>query len=273
VQIIIGILPLGKLYQKYFECFLTGDRAFKNTASDGSIYPEDGNSMALYFNGAEPSYNVRISKQLTSNWGPIGAITPELPGNIVPYVESYEIKGHLAVREPQRALDLMRLSWGWYLNNPYGTESTIMEGYYEDGSFRYANDGYNDAGSYPSHAHGWSTGPVDALVSYVVGMRPTAPGGAQWMLAPQFGDLSRAQGGFTTPMGKFSASWKLQHGGYLLEYDTPEGTVGVISLPSGSEVPKVQSSGSGHVYPVFNASTGLSEMSAPGGKNTLVVVY
>ena len=77
---------------------LTRTRAFKNSATDDSIFPEDGNSMALYFNGANSSYAAQISKQLTTNWSPIGAITPELPGNIVPYVESYEIKGHLAVQ-------------------------------------------------------------------------------------------------------------------------------------------------------------------------------
>jgi hypothetical protein len=147
--------------------------------------------MALYFDGANASYTAQISKQLTTNWGPVGAVTPELPGNIVPYVESYEVKGHLTIRETQRALDLMRRSWGWYLNNPYGTESTILEGYYEDGSFRYANDGYDYSGSYPSHAHGWSSGPADALISYVVGLRPTAPGGSKWTLAPQFGDSLR----------------------------------------------------------------------------------
>jgi hypothetical protein len=81
--------------------------------------------MALYFDGANSSYSVRISKQITTNWGPIGAVTPELPGNIVPFVESYEVKGNLAIRETQRALDLMRLSWGWSVSNPYGFEDML----------------------------------------------------------------------------------------------------------------------------------------------------
>lgn len=229
--------------------------------------------MALYFDGANSSHAAQISKQLVSNWGPIGAITPELPGNVVPYVESYEIKGHLAVRETQRALDLMRLSWGWYLNNPYGTESTIMEGYYEDGSFRYANDGYDSAGSYPSHAHGWSTGPTDALISYVVGLRPTVPGGSRWSLAPQFGDLTSAEGGFTTPLGKFSASWKLQRGGYTLEYDVPAVSSGTLMLPSGSKQAQVRWEGRRRVQGNFHNSTGLTEVAVPGGKHTLTVVY
>lgn len=229
--------------------------------------------MALYFDGANASYTAQISKQLTTNWGPVGAITPELPGNIVPYVESYEVKGHLTIRETQRALDLMRRSWGWYLNNPYGTESTILEGYYEDGSFRYANDGYDSSGSYPSHAHGWSSGPADALISYVVGLRPTAPGGSKWTLAPQFGDLTSAQGGFTTPLGKFSATWKLQSGGYTLGYDIPAESAGTLVLPSGSRQPRIRWNGRKHAHSTFDASTGLTTVSAPGGKQTLSVIY
>lgn len=229
--------------------------------------------MALFFGGVNSSNAAQVSKQLVTNWGPIGAVTPELPGNVVPYVESYEIKGHLAVRETQNALDLMRLSWGWYLNNPYGTESTIMEGYYEDGSFRYANDGYDAAGSYPSHAHAWSTGPTDALISYVVGLRPTAPAGSRWILAPQFGDLSSAEGGFTTPLGKFSASWKLQRGGYTLEYNVPADSSGTLVLPSGSKQPQIHWNGQGGGQGTYNNSTGLTEVAAKGGIHSLTVVY
>lgn len=81
--------------------------------------------MALLFAGALPQYALNISTQLTTNWGHIGAITPELPHNIVPYIESFEIKGHLAIRQTQRALDLIRRSWGWYLNNV----SSLLQNY------------------------------------------------------------------------------------------------------------------------------------------------
>ncbi|TVY89802.1 hypothetical protein LAWI1_G008167, partial [Lachnellula willkommii] len=94
--------------------------AFKNSDTDASVHPEDGNSLALLFGVADSSKTQSISAQLTSNWGPIGAICPELPNNIVPYIEGFEIKGHLVARQATRALDLIRRSWGWYLANPYG---------------------------------------------------------------------------------------------------------------------------------------------------------
>jgi hypothetical protein len=88
---------------------------------------------------------------LKKNWSPIGPISPEIPGNISPIITFYEILGHL-----QRALDLIRTSWGWYPNNPNGTSSTVIEDYLANGMFRYRSNRGNDYdASYVSHSHGW----------------------------------------------------------------------------------------------------------------------
>jgi hypothetical protein len=133
---------------------------FKDSDTNSSIHPEDGNGMVLAFSVANDSYISSISQQLTKNWNEIGAVAPELPNNVVGFVQSFEIKGHLVARQAARALDLIRRSWGWYLNNPYGTGSICIEGYLTDGTFGYrSTTGYADDSSYTSHAHGWSTGP------------------------------------------------------------------------------------------------------------------
>lgn len=227
--------------------------------------------MALYFGGANTSHEVQISNYLTTNWNAIGAVTPEQPGNIVPFIEGYEVKGHFKIRQTERALDLIRRSWGWYLNNPYGTQSTMIEGYYEDGSFRYANDPTGE-GSYPSHAHGWSTAPAEALITYVVGLKPIAPGGKTWELAPQMGDLKAAQGGFTTPEGTFSASWQLNGGGYTLTYDTPIGSSGTVHLPADGGRPRAVSL-DGQPMRTQNSdrASRLIEFKVPGGRHTIEV--
>jgi hypothetical protein len=212
---------------------LISSRAYKDSDVNDSIHPQDGNSMALLFNVSDPSFVQNISSQLTSNWISIGAVAPELPNNLVGFGQSFEIKGHLAARQATRALDLIRRAWGWYLNNPLGTGSTCIEGYLTDGSFGYrAANGYQYHSSYTSHAHGWSTGPTDALTSYIVGLSVTAPGGSEWQFAPQFGDLTHAEAGFTTPLGQFTASWSLVEGGYNLSWGAPGGTVGTIILPA-----------------------------------------
>jgi hypothetical protein len=260
----------------FYNLPLTSSSAFKESDTDGSIHPEDGNSLALLFDVADSSKVQSISQQLTSNWNAIGAVAPELPNNIVGYVQSFEIKGHLVARQASRALDLIRRSWGWYLNNPYGTQSTIIEGYLADGTFGYrADDGYNNDYAYTSHAHGWSTGPTDALTSYIVGITLTAPGGSQWQLAPQFGDLSHAEGGFTNPLGKFSASWTTFPGGYFLSWGAPGGTSVTLVLPAANGQPTVVQDGQSMVLngAEFNATANTVTIQGDGGTHSLKVTY
>ncbi|TAQ87104.1 hypothetical protein B7494_g4573 [Chlorociboria aeruginascens] len=247
--------------------------AFKDSDTDDSVHPEDGNSMALAFDGANASYFNAISEQLTTNWGPIGAVCPELSGNIVGFVQSFEVKGHLAVGQATRALKLMRLSWGWYLNSPYGTGSTALEGYLSDGSFGYRADaGYQGDYAYTSHSHGWSTGPTAALSNYIVGLQLTSPGGQTWTLAPQLGDLTSAEGGFTTPLGRFYASWALVDGGYNLSYSAPDGTTGTLNLPGQSSGSKVKRNGE-HVAGFFDKLRRVVSLQGDGGTHELSVHF
>ena len=214
--------------------------SFRDNATTTNLHPQDANSMALLFDLASetpqhPSLASRVSRRLTKNWTPIGAEAPELPGNISPFISSFEIQGHFATGHAHRALDLVRRSWGWYLNHPNGTGSTVVEGYLTNGSWAYRNyRGYAYDGSYVSHSHGWSAGPTSALMNYVVGLRITERLGSEWELEPQFGDLTHAEGGFTTKLGKFSAKWEVEDGGerYVLIWDVPVGTEGLVTIPA-----------------------------------------
>lgn len=255
---------------------LTGIRAFGDSEGDNSRHPQDGNSMALVFDAANDSSIPSISKTLTSNWISIGSVAPELPNTLVGFGQSFEVKGHLVARQASRALDLIRRAWGWYLNSPYGTASTCIEGYLADGSFGYrATTGYGGDYSYTSHAHGWSTGPTDALTSYIIGMRLTSPGGRTWMLAPQFGDITYAEGGFTTPMGKFSSSWSLFNGGYALQWNLPAETVGTLVLPGQGHVPPTveNSDGARVMGGKWNEGNGTFVLAGQGAKGSLKVWY
>jgi hypothetical protein len=215
--------------------------SFRDNATTTDLHPQDANSMALLFGLASenttqhPSLASRISQSLTKNWTPIGAEAPELPSNISPFISSFEIQGHFTAKHADRALDLIRRSWGWYLNHPNGTGSTVVEGYLTNGSWAYRNyRGYAYDGSYVSHSHGWSAGPTSALVNYVVGLRVTERLGSGWELEPQFGDLTRAEGGFTTKLGKFWAKWEVEDGGerYVLSWEVPVETEGVVTVPA-----------------------------------------
>lgn len=210
--------------------------AFRDNSTNIALYPQDGNSMSLLFGLISPSSSEAqsISTRLTENWTPIGAEAPELPNNISPFISSFEIQAHLTIGQTTRALELIRRSWGWYLAHPNGTQSTVIEGYLTDGSFAYRDyRGYAYDASYISHAHGWSSGPTSALTEFVLGLSVVGRVGEQWKLAPQFGDLNSAEGGFVTILGKFQAGWNVTDDGigYSLWWITPVGTCGEIVLP------------------------------------------
>ncbi|CAJ2505256.1 Uu.00g126500.m01.CDS01 [Anthostomella pinea] len=210
--------------------------AFKDNYGDyaNGLYAQDGNSLAVLFDvvNASSEQAQDISSWLTQNWTPIGAESPELPGEISPFISSFEIQAHLVAGQAERALELIRSSWGFYLANENGTQSTMIEGYLTDGTFGYRHDaGYEENYSYTSHAYGWSTGPVTALTEHIVGLSVTGMAGSTWRLAPQFGGLTHVEGGFTTSLGKFSANWTVQSdGSYVIIYETPLGTTGEVLL-------------------------------------------
>lgn len=218
-------------------CWDASYGAFKDNATATTLHPQDANSMAILF-GVVSNTSAKaqsISSKLTENWTPIGADSPELPNNISPFISSFEIQAHLTAGNASRALDLIRRTWGWYLNNPNGTESTVIEGYLTNGSFGYRNTrGYDYDSAYVSHSHGWSSGPTSALTNYVLGLMITSPVGSTWSLTPQFGDLTSVQGGFTTSLGAFQASWNVTDGGYgySVEWSSPAGTNGTVVLPA-----------------------------------------
>ncbi len=215
-------------------CYDAAFGAFKDNATQTTLHPQDANSMAVLFGvvGDTSSEALSISSRLLDNWTPIGAETPELPGNVSPFISSFEIAAHLTVGETGRALELIRRSWGWYLHNPNGSESTVIEGYLVNGTFGYRwNRGYNNDFSYISHSHGWSSGPTSALTEYVLGLSIVERVGAAWKFAPQFGGLTDVQGGFVTSLGKFQAQWTVTEDGYGATVNTPAGTSGQFILP------------------------------------------
>ncbi|KAF2194007.1 glycoside hydrolase family 78 protein [Zopfia rhizophila CBS 207.26] len=257
-------------------CFDSSYGAFKDNATSTRLHPQDANSMAVLFgvvNATSPKA-ASISERLTDNWSPIGAVARELPENISPFISSFEIQAHLTIGRTDRALDLIRRSWGWYQNHPNGTGSTVIEGYLVNGTFGYrSSHGYGYDASYVSHAHGWSSGPTSALTEFILGLMVTSPAGRTWTLKPQFGDLKTAEGGFMTKLGKYQAKWERKDEGYRVDFSTPKGTSGGLALPCLEEgkVPAVKINGK-NVSENFAKLVGNSvAMTVEGGKYSIEV--
>jgi Bacterial alpha-L-rhamnosidase 6 hairpin glycosidase domain/F5/8 type C domain len=191
-----------------------------------SLYPQDGNSLAVWYGIASTAQAARVSTELTANWNQYGATTPEKNGEIGTFPGSMEVQAHFQAGDASTALELIRREWGYMLNSPLGTGSTFWEGYLANGQFGYG-------GAYMSAAHGWSTGPTSALTFYVLGIRPTTATGA-YDIMPETGDLASAQGSLKTPLGDITVSWHhdVQTRSFTEDLSAPTTAVGKVEVPT-----------------------------------------
>lgn len=197
-----------------------------------TLHPQDGNVWAVLANVTESSAQaLAISTELQARWGIYGAPAPEAPGSTVsPFVSGLECQAHILAGEPSRALDLMRLQWGYMLNSPLMTNSTFVEGYSTDGSLVYS--AYKD-NSRISHAHGWSTAPTFLLTNYIAGLQIESDAGSRWRIEPKIGNLRNVSAGFSTVLGPFSITTAADGSGNILssQFCVPDATSGTIILP------------------------------------------
>ncbi|KAI5119351.1 hypothetical protein M0805_004028 [Coniferiporia weirii] len=201
-----------------------------------TLCPQDANSFAVLFNlTLNESQSNSISEGLEKNWNDLGAVAPELPDTISPFIGGFELQTHFVSGNDARAMDLLRREWGYMLTTNLSVQSTLLEGFTANGSLGYRSyRGYDYDPSYTSHSHGWSSGPTSALTYYVLGLQVESPKGQDWSLAPHTSGLSQAEGGFETPLGWFGAKWTLILGDIMtITTNTPKGTTGSVTVPVG----------------------------------------
>ncbi|KYG49407.1 glycoside hydrolase family 78 protein [Acidomyces richmondensis BFW] len=213
-----------------------------------SLHPQDGNSVALLYNlTLSRSQAENISAALLQNWNAIGPVTPELPDTISPFVSGLELLGHFKAHQASTALELATRLWGHILDSPILTGSTFVEGMTANGSLYYRSTaGYNYDAAYTSLSHGWSTAPVQALLTEMVGLKITS-----------------MEGGFETGLGRFSASVSVVTGARDREQEmhvqvtAPAATQGEVLVPSGWRLAEVNGRvcSSGQSCSVFGGGT------------------
>ena len=196
-----------------------------------TLMPQDGNSWAVVSGlASSPDKISSISAGLAARWTPYGAPAVEAADAVSPFISGFELQAHFLANNASAALDLMRLEWGFMLNDPRMTNSTFIEGYSSNGVLHYAPY-TNDPRI--SHAHGWATGPTATLTSYVGGMHLLSAGGKTWEISPALGNLRSVDTGFSTDLGTFSCQVSASDVGTItaLKFVTPFGTTGSVSLP------------------------------------------
>jgi hypothetical protein len=197
-----------------------------------TLSPQDGNAWAVVSNLTDDPEKVSsISRALAKRWTPYGAPSPEAGNAVPPFISGFELQAHMLANNATATLELIRLQWGFMLDDPRMTNSTFIEGYASTGELHYAPY-HNDP--VISFAHGWSTGPTSTLTFLVAGIQLTSGGGQTWRIAPTPGDLSVVKAGFTTSVGWFEAKTiAADDGTVVVDFETPEGTNGVVSIDTG----------------------------------------
>jgi hypothetical protein len=192
------------------------------------LYPQDGNSLAIWFGlVASQEQAKEMLHRLEGDWGTYGAVTPEW-GGISPFAASMEVMARFQSGDDQNAVNLIRREWGYMLNAPFGTASTLWEGMSAHGTLVYG-------GPYESLAHGWSTGPTSALTAYVAGLQPVAGAGRTYSVTPHPADVDRVQASLAmSPGRRVTISWQRTSAGFTLVVDSRgnHGSIGHIALPT-----------------------------------------
>ncbi|KAI0123035.1 Six-hairpin glycosidase-like protein [Xylariales sp. AK1849] len=200
------------------------------------VDPQDGNSWALIagMHNASSNTPLTVSQSLRSRWTKYGAPAPEFPNIMSPFSSSFELQGHCAARNHDAAVELMLLMWGYLLDGPGFTNSTLAEGFRTDGYVHYP--------AYPvpsrnSHAHGWAAGPTSTLMGGILGIKLLKPGGVQWEVRPVITSwLGWVRGGFAVGDGSFEVKVRR----VLLQNDASaevikKGIVAMVRGPKGSK--------------------------------------
>jgi glycogen debranching enzyme len=80
------------LKDKFNVAFWDASQGMYTDNTTTTLAPQDGNSLAVLFNlTTSPSQAVSISKGLKNNWNELGAVSPEVPNTISPFITGFEV--------------------------------------------------------------------------------------------------------------------------------------------------------------------------------------
>lgn len=150
------------------------------------------NMFAIFFNWLNDSQKQGVKTNVLLN--------SSVPKITTPYMRFYELEALCAMGEQSYVLKEMKDYWGGMLNlgatsfweeyNPSkkGTEHLAMYG--------------RPFGK--SLCHAWGASPIYLLGKYYLGVKPTSPGYATYVVEPQLGGLQWMQGEVPTPTGNIN---------------------------------------------------------------------
>lgn len=209
------------------------------TGADSDSYvaahAQDGNSIAILADvvsgdkakGVLAYYASAASRAYGNAFYDSDAVGQGFSQRVYAFVSYFELAARLKVDDgdgtAEGAVEEMKRLYGWMGGQDPGV--TFWEGIGPDG--RPYEDGYT------SMAHGWSTGIVPLMSSYVLGVKPTSPGFKTWSVMPVRAGLRWARGVVPTPEGQgVGVEWVDEGGGrFKIAVLAERGTKGVVGVP------------------------------------------
>ena len=201
--------------------------AYLDSPTGPPIHPQDGNAFAVLAGLASRAQARSALHYLATKdarpWGNTladdnawdSSTGSDAMERAFPFMGYFEVLARFASSLDDSAVGLIRREWGWMLT--HGPESTMWEDIGPAGGPPRNED--------PSWDHGWSSGAAPALTSYVLGVRPTSPGFATFVVDPHPGaSVTSASGTVPTPRGGIVVSWvKRRNGRLAITVDAPAG--------------------------------------------------
>ncbi|KAI1174195.1 glycoside hydrolase family 78 protein [Nemania sp. FL0916] len=206
-----------------------------------SAHAQDGNSLAILSGIANATTGARALAYLSANNAKeYGNAFYDAGGEdlgqgfsdrVYAFISYFEGAARFETNDIQGAMDLVRRTWGWYSKEGQDPGITHWEGVGAGGAKYEAAD--------TSLAHGWSTGVTPLLTTYVLGVKPTAPGFREWTVQVHGADVDNipwARGVVPTPYGPLGVNWTVAADGTLdVVVDPPMGTNGTVLGRKASE--------------------------------------
>jgi len=204
--------------------------AYLDSPTGAPVHPQDGNAFAVLAGLASRQQAIAALNYLSAKdtrawgntiadndtWDDPGGWGTDAMNRAFPFISYFEVLARFSVSLDTSAVNLIRREWGWMLN--HGPQTTMWEDIGPGGGPPRDPD--------PSWDHGWSSGAAPALTSYVLGVRPTSPGFATFVVDPHPGSsVTSASGVVPTPNGDLSVSWTLVNGNFSIAVNAPPGEV------------------------------------------------
>lgn len=230
-QLAIWINTAESLHVRINELLWDAEKGLFKDNLSSTLYPQDGNCLVIYYGVCDGERSKTVSERLFARWNQFGPINPESNGMISTFISGIEVMAHHQAGRTLRALALIRQTWSYALSAPWSVKSSLVEGFYKDGTCSYPSDKHDS--SYISHSHPWSTGPTSFLSYKICGLRFTNPNHVTWTLQPTLADLDFCITGFTSAKtGYLVGGWKRDSKNLLqIAVKSTPGTIGEICVP------------------------------------------